>query len=86
MIRSLMVLAAAVALTLTGTVGVASAEPGPPQACSYTLSPPHVVQVSGTDVVTATLASYISTGSGCASTGNPPRPVCQPAGPVTATL
>lgn len=54
MIRSLAVLA--VALTFAATTGVAHAEPGPPKACSYVLSPPHVVQLSGTNVVTATLS------------------------------
>jgi hypothetical protein len=133
MIRSLMVLAAALVLTLAGTAGVTSAEPSPPTACSYTLSPPHIVSLSGTNVVTATLspaacdrsepylsvacvqmdgsdssakcqqgegnltaqvyyapyrpgATYVATGRGCALTGNPPLPVCQPAGPYTATL
>jgi len=132
MIRSLLILAAATALTFAGTAGVANAEPSPPP-CSYTLSPPQVVQLSGTNVVTATLspagcdrstaylsvacvqlqgsdgpgqcqqnngilpaqvffqpyrpgATYISTGRGCALTGNPPRPFCQPTGPFTATL
>jgi hypothetical protein len=132
MIRPLVVLAAAVALTPTGVAAVARAEPSPPP-CSHTLSPPHIVKLSGTDVVTATLspaacnrsepylsvacvqlqdsdgpgkcqqgegnltaqvyyapyrpgATYISTGRGCALTGNPPRPVCQTTGPFTATL
>jgi hypothetical protein len=31
-------------------------------------------------------ATYIATGRGCATTGNPPQPVCQPMGPVTTTL
>jgi hypothetical protein len=31
-------------------------------------------------------ATYPSSGRGCSSTGNPPRPICQPAGPYTATL
>jgi hypothetical protein len=31
-------------------------------------------------------ATYISTGRGCSSKGNPPQPVCRPTGPVTATL
>lgn len=131
MTRLPVALAAAAALT-TGTAGVANAEPTPPP-CSYTLSPPHVVELSGTKMVTATLApagcdrsmaylsvacvqlqgsdgpgqcaqgqgiltaqvfyqpyrpgaTYISTGRGCASTGNPPRPVCQPTGPITTTL
>jgi hypothetical protein len=132
MSRLPIVLAAAAALTFTGTAGVARAEPSSPP-CSYTLSPPYVVQLSGTNVVTATLspagcdrsnpymsvacvqlqgsdgpgqcaqgqgnlpaqvyyqpyrpgATYVSTGRGCATTGNPPRPVCQPGGPYTATL
>jgi hypothetical protein len=127
-----MVLTAAVALGLTGTAAVAHAEPGPPP-CAYTLSPPQVVQLSGTSAVTATLslagcdrsvayltvacvqlqgsdgpgqcaqqngiltaqvfyqpyrpgATYVATGRGCATTGNPPQPVCQPMGPLTATL
>jgi hypothetical protein len=132
MIRSPMVLTAAVALALAGTAAVAQAEPAPPP-CSYTLSPPQVVQLSGSNVVTATLspagcnqstaymtvacvqlqgsdgpgqcqqqngiltaqvfyqpyrpgATYVATGRGCANTGNPPQPVCQPMGPLTATL
>jgi hypothetical protein len=56
MIRALMVVAAAVALTFAGPADVAHAEPSPPKACSYSLSPPHVVQLSGTNVVTATLS------------------------------
>jgi len=134
MIRLLAVLASAVALIFAGTPAVAGAEPSPPPPpCSYTLSPPHVVQLSGTSVVTATLspaacdrangylsvacvqlqgsdgseqcaqgegiitaqvfyqpyrpgATYISTGRGCAVTGNPPNPFCQTTGPFTATL
>ena len=131
MMRSPIVLTAAVALTLAGTA-VAHADPGT-RACSYTLSPPQVMQLSGTNVVTATLspaacdhsvayqsvacvqlqgsdgpgqcaqqngiltaqvfyqpyrpgATYVATGKGCATTGNPPQPVCQPMGPLTATL
>jgi len=125
-----MVLTAAVALAFGGAV--ASASPSPPP-CSYTLSPPQVVQLSSTNAVTATFspagcnrstayltvacarlqgsdgpgqcqqdsgiltaqvfyqpyrpgATYVSTGRGCATTGNPPQPVCQPTGPLTATL
>jgi hypothetical protein len=132
MIRSPMVLTAAVALALCGTAAVAYAEPSAPP-CAYTLSPPQVVQLSGTNVVTATLtpaacsqsdsyllvacvqlqgsdgpgqcaqgqgilpaqvfyqpyrpgATYISTGRGCSSKGNPPQPFCQPTGPLTAAL
>jgi len=132
MIRSPIVFTAAVVLTLGGTAAVAHAEPSPPP-CSYRLSPPQVVQLSGTNVVTATLspaacnrstayltvacvqlqgsdgpgqcaqqngiltaqvfyqpyragATYVSTGRGCANTGNPPQGVCMPMGPLTATL
>jgi hypothetical protein len=132
MIRSPMFLAGAVVLTLAGSAAMARAEPSPP-ACSYRLSPPQVVQLSGTNAVTATLspaacdrsvayltvacvqlqgsdgpgqfqqqngiltaqvfyqpyrpgATYIATGTGCANTGNPRQPVCQPMGPLTATL
>jgi hypothetical protein len=128
-----MVLTVAAGLALAGSAaGLALAEPGSPP-CSYTLSPPQVVQLSGTNVVTATLspagcnratayllvacvqlqgsdgagqcaqgqgilpaqvfyqpyrpgATYVSTGRGCANTGNPPQPVCQPTGPLTVTL
>lgn len=31
-------------------------------------------------------ATYVSTGRGCATVGNPPQSVCQPTGPVSATL
>ncbi len=132
MLRSAWVLTAAVALALAGTAPVAGAEPRP-TVCSYRLSPPQVVQLSGTKAVTATLspaacnqstvymtvacvqlqgsdgpgqcaqqngiltaqvfyqpyrpgATYIATGNGCANTGNPPQPVCQPVGPLTVTL
>lgn len=132
MIRSLVVLTAVVTMAFAGTAAVAGAEPNDP-GCSYTLTPPHLVQLSGTTVVTATLspaacnrsngfisvaclqqqgssnpekcaqgqgilpaqiffqpyqpgATYVSTGRGCASTGNPPHGVCQTTGPLTATL
>jgi hypothetical protein len=125
------VLAVAVAFTLA-PASPANANPGPP-TCSYTLAGPQVVQLSGADVVTATLspaacdrsvayqavacvqmqgddgpgqcaqqngilmaqvfyqpyrpgATYIATGRGCASGGNPPQAVCQSKGPITATL
>jgi hypothetical protein len=127
-----MALPAAAAMALAGTAAVAGASPSTPP-CSYTLSPPQVSQLSGTNVVTATLtpaacdqsdtyllvacvqlqgsdgpgqcaqgegilparvfyqpyqpgATYISTGRGCSSIGNPPTPVCAPSGPLTATL
>jgi hypothetical protein len=132
MFRSPMVLTSAVTLALAGTAAIAHAAPAPPP-CSYTLSPPQVVELSGTNVVTATLspagcnqstayvtvacvqlqgsdgpgqcqqqngiltaqvfyhpyrpgATYVATGRGCANTGNPPQPVCQPMGPLAATL
>ncbi|OBI74772.1 hypothetical protein [Mycobacterium sp. E740] len=131
MIRSLMVAVFTVTLSCLSISAVANADPAPP--CSYTLSPPHVVQVSGTDLVAVTVspagcngatpyqsvacvqlqgspgpgrckqnngllaaqvyfaphqpgATYVATGRGCATTGNPPQPVCQPVGPLTATL
>jgi hypothetical protein len=131
MVRSLMILVAAATLPVAATAAVATAEP--PPTCTYNLSPPQVVAVSGTDMVTATLspgacersnvylsvacvqlqgspqppkceqnngvltaqvfyapyrpgATYVSTGRGCANTGNPPQPVCTPVGPVTATF
>jgi hypothetical protein len=54
MIRSLMLLVAAATLSVAGT-GVAAADPVP-ATCSYNLSPPQVVDVSGTGMVTATLS------------------------------
>lgn len=126
-----MLLTAPVVLAL-GAAPIASAEPSP-AGCEYTLSPPQIVQLSGTNVVTSTLslaacdhsvgyqnvacvqlqgspgpgqcaeqvgfltaqvfyqpyrpgATYVATGRGCATTGNPPQPVCKPMGPLTATL
>lgn len=131
MIRSLTILVAAATLPLAGTTAVAVAEP--PPTCSYNLTAPQVVNVSGTNMVTATIqpgaceranvylsvacvqkqgsqeapkceenngvlpaqvfyapyepgATYVSTGRGCANTGNPPQPVCTPVGPYTATI
>jgi hypothetical protein len=130
MIRSLTYLIAAATLPLASTA-IAVAEP--PPTCTYNLSPPQVVDVSGTRMVTATIspgacersnvylsvaclqmqgspgppkcqssngvlpaqvfyaphepgATYVSTGRGCANTGNPPQPVCTPVGPLTATV
>ncbi len=136
MIRSLTLTIAAATLPMAASIAVstavATAEPVP-SPCSYTLSPPQVVEVSGTPMVTATLspaacdrsqvslsvacvqeegsqgpgkceqnngvltaqvywapyrpgATYVSTGRGCANTGNPPQPICEPIGPITATL
>lgn len=56
--RSVMVLWVALTLMLTGIASPtgAAAEPPPPGTlCSFTLSPPHVVQASGGDMVTATV-------------------------------
>lgn len=53
-----MVLSVALTLALAGIAGPsgAHAQPPPPGTlCSFTLSPPHVVPVSGTDMVIATL-------------------------------
>jgi hypothetical protein len=132
MIRSLLLLVTAVMLPLAGIPAVAAADPVPP-TCTYNLSPPQIVDVSGTGMVTATLspgacdrsnvylsvacvqlqgspeppkceqnngvltaqvfyspyrpgATYVSTGRGCANTGNPPQPVCTPVGPLTASF
>ncbi|AFM17612.1 hypothetical protein Mycch_2851 [Mycolicibacterium chubuense NBB4] len=131
MVRTLAVVAAAgVALGSTGAV--AAAQPSVP-ACTYILTAPAVVSVSGTDMVTATLspaacdgaqtyqtvacvqmagasgpglcaqgrgilpaqvfyqpyrkgATYIATGRGCASKGNPPQRYCEEHGPLSAAL
>lgn len=51
-------LAVAMAVT-TACAGVSVAHPahaGPPPPCSFTLSPPHIVQIAGVDMVTATVA------------------------------
>ena len=131
MMRGPMVVSAAAVLAFAATPAAAHAAPN--SGCTYTLSPPRVVQLAGTSVVTATLspaacdrsttylsvacvqlqgssgpgqcaqgpgilpaqvfyqpyrpgATYVSTGRGCANTGNPPQPVCQTTGPLTATL
>src|SRR5690606_26440360 len=124
-----------VALLAAGACALPAAATAEPVAspCAYTLSPPHVVNVSGTDMVSVTMApagcdgavpyqsvacvqiegspgarqckqntgpltarvylspyqpgaTYVATGRGCATIGNPPQPVCESPGPVTATL
>ncbi|ANI40190.1 hypothetical protein MYVA_3040 [Mycolicibacterium vaccae 95051] len=132
MFRTFAVLAATASL-LGSTTAVAAAQPAPPAACDYELSAPTVVNVSGTDMVTATVttrgcdgattysttaclqmqgdggpglcaqgpgivpaqvffqpyrpgSTYIATGRGCATKGNPPQKYCQESGPRTATL
>jgi hypothetical protein len=133
--RAGVVLATVLGTGLVMVAGSASAAADPSSpACSFALSPPHVVDVSGTSMVTATVnpagcsvaaeptssvaclqmqgssageqcamtegpgtaqvfyapyrpgATYVSTGRGCASTGNPPWSSCQTTGPLTATL
>lgn len=54
MFRTLAVVAAAT-LILGSTPAVAGAQPAP-SPCNYELSPPSVVNVSGTDMVTATVS------------------------------
>ncbi|MDT5077688.1 MAG: hypothetical protein QOJ80_2325 [Mycobacterium sp.] len=58
--------AATVVLSGLGFAGVASADPPPGEgdqpSCTYSLSPPSVVQVSGNPMVTATLAFPSCTG------------------------
>jgi hypothetical protein len=82
MTRSLMLLIAAAMLPVAGTSAVAVAEP--PPTCTYNLSPPQVVDVSGTEMVTATLApgacdrsnAYLSVA--CVQMeGNPGPPKCE---------
>lgn len=135
MVRRVLIACAVSVLGVAWTPAIvpAHAETGAPP-CSFTLSPPHVVQVSGRDMVTATVApagcvvaaeptlsvacvqmagsqsaeqcdfregvqtaqvyyapyragaTYTATGRGCASTGNPPKSICQTSGPLTATL
>ena len=131
MVRSLMFLIAAATAARRRDRRRAVAEP--PPTCTYNLSAPQVVDVSGTNMVTATIspgacersnaylsvaciqmqgspgppkceqnngvlpaqvfyapyepgATYVSTGRGCANTGNPPQPVCTPVGPFAATI
>lgn len=55
MLRTPVIPLAAAALTLGATTAAAGASPGP-SPCAYTLSPPHVVALSGADAVSATLA------------------------------
>jgi hypothetical protein len=69
MIRRLAVLAAALGAVLVGGGAVAAASPAPdPESaqCYYIMSDPHVVTVSGTQMVTATLSP-----AACSGTANP---------------
>ena len=51
------------ALTTAGGAAVAGADPGDPVLCNFTMSDPHVVDLSGTQMVTATLTPTACTGS-----------------------
>ncbi len=61
MLRTFAVLAATTSL-LGSTVAVAGAEPEP-TACTYELTAPSVVNVSGTDMVTATVTTRACDGA-----------------------
>jgi len=56
MLRTFAVLAATASL-LGSTAAAAAAQPAEPTACTYRLSPPSVVNVSGVDMVTATVST-----------------------------
>lgn len=56
MTRPVLVLVVAVMTVFAGVTGPGLAHAGPPPPCSFTLSPPEVVQVSGVAMVTATVA------------------------------
>ena len=66
MSRAVIVLAGVFIAGLTGFEGATVAHAGPPPPCSYTLSPPEVVQVGGASMVTATVAPAV-----CGFPGNP---------------
>ncbi|CAJ1582533.1 hypothetical protein [[Mycobacterium] wendilense] len=55
MIRLGAALWTAIVLALTGLAAAAVAQAGPPPPCSFRLSAPQVVHVSGIDMVTATI-------------------------------
>lgn len=61
MFRTFAVLAAAASL-LGSTTAIAGAQPEP-TACTYELTAPHVVNVSGTDMVTATVTTRACDGA-----------------------
>ncbi|GJF17289.1 hypothetical protein NGTWS1803_34690 [Mycolicibacterium cyprinidarum] len=56
MARLGVVLAVAATTAFAGVAGANFAHAGPPPPCSFTLSPPQVVQVSGVNMVTATVS------------------------------
>jgi hypothetical protein len=70
MSRAVMIFSGVLAAGLTGFGGAAVAHAGPPAPCSYTLSPPEVVQVDGATMVTATV-----TPTDCAFPGSPRQSV-----------
>jgi hypothetical protein len=55
MLRTPGIVVAAAALALCATTAAAGASPSP-STCAYTLSPPHIVALSGTNAVAATLS------------------------------
>lgn len=65
MLRLVAVLASVLTTSTIGMAYPANADPGdaPEPSCTYTLSPPSVVQVSGATMVTATLTPFPCTGS-----------------------
>lgn len=56
MSRHALVFVVAIVTVLSWVSGPNLAHAGPPPPCSFTLSPPHVVQISGVNTVTATVA------------------------------
>ncbi len=56
MTRLGLVLSVAVTTACAAVTVANSAHAGPPPPCSFTLSPPEVVQISGVDMVTASVA------------------------------
>ncbi|CAN3129217.1 hypothetical protein ACNUDN_14920 [Mycobacterium sp. smrl_JER01] len=66
MFRTFAVLTATASLlgsTVVSTVATAGAQPAPATACSYELTAPRVVNVSGTDMVTATVTTRACDGA-----------------------
>jgi hypothetical protein len=51
------------ALSSAGGAAVAGADPGDPVLCNFTMSDPYVIDLSGTQMVTATLTPTACTGS-----------------------
>ena len=55
MLRTPVVVLSAAALALGGTTAAAGASPNP-TACAYSLTPPHIVALAGTNAVSATVS------------------------------